>query len=81
MPDHSKAWGRGIIHSLWHPPCLGSAESNPQGGISWQHGSGTRAHTAQAPAWILCISPAVEELLQSLCRKTWEITCACDISN
>lgn len=56
--------------------------------VGWDNPAASIGHTdihpqpilARAPAWILRIPPA-EELLQRHCKKTWEITHACDISN
>lgn len=69
---------------------LGGAElpAGRQQTVGWDNPAASIGHTdihpqpilARAPAWILRIPPA-EELLQRHCKKTWEITHACDISN
>ena len=72
---------------------LGSAEllarGKPWGGMSQQHRSDTRTPT-RSPTHPACACPGTrlepphppaEELLRRHCKKTWEITHACDISN
>lgn len=70
---------------LWEALSCRAARGKPRDGVSWQHRSDTRTPT-HSPAHTACACPdpphpPAEELLWRRCKKTWEITHACDISN